>query len=67
MPSSSLGQELKRAREERGVALRDIATSTHIGVRFLQAIEGDDYKILPGGVFNRAFVRKFAKQVGYDE
>jgi cytoskeletal protein RodZ len=66
MPSS-LGQELNRAREERGMTLHDIAASTHIGVRFLQAIEGDDYKILPGGVFNRAFVRKFAKQVGYDE
>ncbi|MGH9839861.1 MAG: helix-turn-helix domain-containing protein [Blastocatellia bacterium] len=63
----SLGQELKRAREERSIALHDIANSTHIGVRFLQAIEGDDYSILPGGVFNRAFVRKFAKQVGYDE
>ncbi|MDX2034759.1 MAG: DUF4115 domain-containing protein [Blastocatellia bacterium] len=64
---ASLGQELKRAREERGVTLHDIANSTHIGVRFLQAIESDNYDILPGGVFNRAFVRKFAKQVAYDE
>lgn len=63
----SLGQELKRAREDRGVTLHDIATATHIGVRFLQAIETDTYEVLPGGVFNRAFVRKFAKQVGYDE
>src|SRR5262245_51382298 len=63
----SLGQELKRAREERGVALTDIASATHIGVRFLQAIENDSYDVLPGGVFNRAFVRKFAKQVGFDE
>lgn len=63
----SLGQELKRAREDRGVSLHEIAASTHIGVRFLQAIETDVYDILPGGVFNRAFVRKFARQVGYDE
>lgn len=63
----SLGQELKRAREDRGVSLHDIASTTHIGVRFLQAIETDTYDVLPGGVFNRAFVRKFAKQVGYDE
>src|SRR5215813_11802717 len=63
----SLGQELKRAREDRGVTLHDIASATHIGVRFLQAIETDTYEVLPGGVFNRAFVRKFAKQVGYDE
>jgi cytoskeletal protein RodZ len=63
----SLGQELKRAREERGVTLHEIANATHIGVRFLQAIENDSYDVLPGGVFNRAFVRKFAKQVGFDE
>jgi cytoskeletal protein RodZ len=63
----SLGNELKRAREERGITLHEIANATHIGVRFLQAIENDSYDILPGGVFNRAFVRKFAKQVGFDE
>ena len=64
---ASLGQELKRAREERNVSLHEISGNTHISVRFLQAIESDEYKILPGGVFNRNFVRKFAKQVGYDE
>ncbi|MDX2044288.1 MAG: DUF4115 domain-containing protein [Acidobacteriota bacterium] len=64
---ASLGEQLKKAREERGVTIRDIAASTHLGARFLQAIENDDYKILPGGVFNRAFVRKFARQVGMDE
>lgn len=64
---ASLGQELKRAREERGISLHDVAGKTHIGVRFLQAIESDSYDILPGGVFNRAFVRKFAQQVGLDE
>lgn len=64
---ASLGQQLKKAREERGVTIHDIATATHLGARFLQAIENDDYKILPGGVFNRAFVRKFARHVGMDE
>ncbi|MBL8187941.1 MAG: helix-turn-helix domain-containing protein [Acidobacteria bacterium] len=64
---ASLGQQLKKAREERGVTIHDIAAATHLGARFLQAIENDDYKILPGGVFNRAFVRKFARHVGMDE
>lgn len=64
---ASLGQQLKKAREERGVSIHDIAAATHLGARFLQAIENDDYKILPGGVFNRAFVRKFARHVGMDE
>jgi helix-turn-helix protein/uncharacterized protein DUF4115 len=64
---TSLGQELKRAREERGVTLQDISNATHVGMRFLHAIENDTFDVLPGGVFNRAFVRKFAKQVGFDE
>ncbi len=64
---ATLGQQLKQTREDKGITLHDIATTTHIGVRFLQAIENDTYDILPGGVFNRAFVRKFAKQVGLDE
>jgi cytoskeletal protein RodZ len=64
---ATLGQQLKQSREEKGVSLHEIAESTHIGVRFLQAIENDAYDVLPGGVFNRAFVRKFAKEVGFDE
>lgn len=64
---ATLGQQLKQSREEKGISLHEIAESTHIGVRFLQAIENDSYDILPGGVFNRAFVRKFARQVGFDE
>lgn len=63
----TLGQELQRLREDRGINLHQIADATHIGVRFLQAIESDTYDILPGGIFNRAFVRKFAKYVGMDE
>ncbi len=64
---ATLGQQLKQSRENKGISLHEISESTHIGVRFLQAIENDAYDILPGGVFNRAFVRKFASQVGFDE
>ncbi|MEK7833099.1 MAG: RodZ domain-containing protein [Acidobacteriota bacterium] len=64
---ASLGQQLKQAREERGVSIKQIADATRLGSRFLQAIENDDYKILPGGIFNRNFVRKFAHEVGMDE
>src|SRR5215471_9264357 len=64
---ATLGQQLKQSREEKGISLQEIAESTHISIRFLQAIENDVYDILPGGVFNRAFVRKFAREVGFDE
>lgn len=63
----SLGQELKQAREERGISLREISEATHIGVRFLQAIENDTYDQLPGGIFNRSFVLKYAHHIGLDE
>ena len=63
----SLGEELRKAREERGITLRNISDATHIGMRFLQAIESDTYNQLPGGIFNRSFVRLFARQVGLDE
>lgn len=64
---ATLGQQLKQSREERNISLQEIAESSHISVRFLQAIENDAYDVLPGGVFNRAFVRKFARHVGFDE
>jgi len=64
---ASLGEELKRRREERGLSLRAISDETRIALRFLKAIESDDYSILPGGIFNRSFIRAFARQVDMDE
>ena len=63
----TLGEELKRLREEKGVTIRDVSDATHIGGRFLQSIESDNYSILPGGIFNRGFVRSYARFVGMDE
>jgi cytoskeleton protein RodZ len=63
----TLGEELRRLREEKGLSVRDVSDATHIGGRFLQAIESDNYSILPGGIFNRGFVRSFARYVGLDE
>jgi cytoskeletal protein RodZ len=63
----SFGEELRQAREERGVSLRQISDATHIGIRFLQAIESDNYAILPGGIFNRSFVKSYARYIGIDE
>ena len=65
--ATSIGEKLRLARETRGIALRDISDQTRISMRYLQAIETDDYRRLPGGIFNRSFIRAYAKQVGYDE
>lgn len=63
----TLGEELKRLREHKDLSIREVAEATHIGGRFLQAIESDNYSILPGGIFNRGFVRSYARYLGFDE
>ncbi|HVG37835.1 MAG TPA: helix-turn-helix transcriptional regulator [Pyrinomonadaceae bacterium] len=65
--ASSLGEQLRRAREARGVRLREISEQTRISIRYLEAIEADDYKQLPGGIFNRSFVKAYARHVGLNE
>ena len=63
----SFGARLKKEREQRGVTLDDIALSTKIGKRFLQALEDEHFEQLPGGIFSRGFVRAYARHLGIDE
>jgi len=65
--AASIGEQLRLAREERGIGLREICDQTRISVHYLEAIETNDYKRLPGGVFNRSFIKAYARYVGYDE
>jgi len=65
--AESIGEKLRLARETRGIALRDISENTRISMRYLEAIETNDYRRLPGGIFNRSFIRAYAKFIGYDE
>lgn len=65
--AASIGEQLRLAREERGIPLREISDQTRISVHYLEAIETNDYKRLPGGIFNRSFVKAYARYVGYDE
>jgi cytoskeletal protein RodZ len=65
--AASFGDELRLAREARGITLRHISDQTRISIRYLEAIESNDYKRLPGGIFNRSFIKAYAKQIGFDE
>ncbi len=65
--SLTLGEKLRQAREERGFTLSEVAEQTRISSQYLQSIEHDDYRILPGGIFNKGFVKSFAKFVGVNE
>ena len=48
------------------MSLRQIANTTKISSGFLEAIERDDLKRLPGGIITRAFVRAYAAELGVD-
>jgi cytoskeleton protein RodZ len=63
----SFGQKLKQEREKRNITLEQISVSTKIGIRMLQALEEDNFNQLPGGIFNRGFVRAYSRFLGLDE
>lgn len=64
---TGFGEKLRREREMRGVSLEEISESTKIGTRSLRALEEDDFDKLPGGIFNKGFVRAYARFLGLDE
>lgn len=71
MPTSvetgtDFGARMRRAREARGVTLRQIADTTKLSMAALEALERNDISKLPGGIFSRAFVRSYAAEVGMD-
>ena len=51
----------------RGISLDEIATATKISSRNLRALEDEKFHQLPGGIFNKGFVRAYAKFLGIDE
>jgi cytoskeleton protein RodZ len=63
----AFGDNLRREREMRGITLTEISESTKISKRWLQALEEEQFSLLPGGVFNRGFVRAYARFLGISE
>lgn len=63
----SFGERLRREREMRGITLDEISGSTKIARRHLESLEADNFDALPGGIFNRGFVRAYARFLGLDE
>jgi cytoskeletal protein RodZ len=57
---------LRAARERRGLSLRQVSNTTKIAMITLEALERNDIARLPGGIFNRGFVRSYALEVGLD-
>ena len=66
LPDPVTGPDLKRFRESRGISLRDIATASKVGVRYLEYIEAERVEVLPAPVYLRGFVQEYARVVGLD-
>ncbi|HWO34541.1 MAG TPA: helix-turn-helix domain-containing protein, partial [Candidatus Acidoferrum sp.] len=67
MVKRSFGEILKREREMREVTLNEVTVATRIAPRFLEAFEREEWEKLPGGAFNRGFVRAIARYLGLNE
>jgi cytoskeleton protein RodZ len=59
--------DLPALRAHKGISLREIADSTKISLRFLQAIEEGEFHKLPGGIYNTSYIRQYAREIGYEE
>jgi cytoskeleton protein RodZ len=65
--AGAFGERLRREREIRGISLDEIAAATKIGTRLLRALEDEQFELLPGGIFNKGYVRAYARHLGIDE
>lgn len=67
MAKGTFGERLKRERELREVSQNELTKATRIGAHYLEALENEQWEKLPGGVFNRGFVRAIARYLGLNE
>lgn len=58
---------LATIRHNRGISLQQIAESTKISIRSLEAIEKGDFRKLPGGIYNTSYIKQYARAIDYDE
>jgi len=64
---ASFGDQLRRERERKGMQLEDVSLATKVSTRFLRALEEERLDQLPGGIFNKGFIKAYARHLGLDE
>lgn len=64
---AAFGEQLRREREERGLAVEAICDATKVSVKYIRALEEGAFGELPGGVFRRGFVRSYLGVLGLEE
>jgi hypothetical protein len=63
---TGIGATLREARNRRKVDLSEVEAAIKIRVRYLQAIENEEWDALPGGAYTRGFIRTYASYLGLD-
>ena len=61
---SSVGEILKNTREAKGITIEQVAEATSIRVLYLEAIEKEQFKLIPGEVYLKGFIRNYANYIG---
>jgi len=67
MKENKVSLGLATIRRNRGISLQQIAESTKISIRSLEAIERGDFRKLPGGIYTTSYLRQYARAIDYDE
>jgi len=62
----TIGQILKQSREEQKLSLDEITVLTRIRLKYLTAIEADNFDVLPSSVQQKGFVRAYARALALD-
>jgi cytoskeletal protein RodZ len=62
----SLGEQLRQAREERDCSLEQVSRDTNIAVRYLKALETEDFSCFPGEPYILGFLRNYSEYLGLD-
>src|SRR5271154_2795395 len=63
---STFGEDLRKERLTRGVALEDITAVTKISQHHLVALEQESFRLLPGGILSKGIVRGYTGALGLD-
>jgi hypothetical protein len=61
-----IGQVLSDARERAGLDIRDVEEQTKIRVKYLHALEDEDWGTLPSPAYAKGFLRTYAQLLGLD-
>lgn len=61
-----LGETLQRARQSKGITIEDVERVTRIPKKYIEALEMENYGILPAPVYARGFLRSYAGYLGLD-